>query len=241
MEKIINSQNLRSFAYTNEGLIKGKIKGVVLDFFGLGGMAMFKEDTGTGIFYAERDVLFVLPYSNPWGWMNKDEVALTDEILDVLFEKYGLDDSTPVISTGGSMGGLACIVYTKYAKRTPIGCIANCPVCDLVYHFTEREDLPRTIYSAFFHYEGSFEDALKSASPLHLAPSLPKETKYVIFHCEKDDAVNIDKHSVRFVDELSKTRDIEFIRVPDKGHCALSEENVKRYREFALSFIENNK
>ena len=239
MEKIINSQNLRSFAYTNEGLIKGKIKGVVLDFFGLGGMAMFKEDTGTGIFYAERDVLFVLPYSNPWGWMNKDEVALTDEILDVLFEKYGLDDSTPVISTGGSMGGLACIVYTKYAKRTPVGCVANCPVCDLVYHFTEREDLPRTIYSAFFHYDCTFEEALKSASPLHLAPSLPKETKYVIFHCEKDEAVNIDKHSVRFVDELSKTRDIEFIRVPDKGHCDLGEENVKRYREFALSFIFN--
>lgn len=241
MEKIINSENLRSFAYTNEKLINGKIKGVVVEFFGLGGMAMYRDDTNSGKFFAENNVLFVIPYSNPWGWMNNDEVRLTDEILDVLFEKYGLDESTPVISTGGSMGGLACIVYTKYAKRTPIGCVANCPVCDLVYHFTEREDLPRTIYSAFFHYDMSFDDALRSASPLHLVPSLPKETQYVVFHCEKDDAVNIDAHSVKFVDALSKTREVGFIRVPDRGHCDLDAENAKKYLDTALSFIENNK
>ncbi len=240
MDKKINYDSLRYFAYSNDKLINGKIKGVVLDFFGLGCQAMYHEDTEAGKFYAERGVLFVVPYSNPWGWMNRDEVRLTDELLDVLFEKYSLDESTPIISTGGSMGGLACIVYTKYAKRTPVGCVANCPVCDLPYHFTERVDLPRTIYSAFYSYDCSFDEALLSASPLHLASELPEKTEYAIFHCEKDEAVNIGMHSDRFVSELSKYRHVQYFTVPERGHCDLDEENEKKYRQIILSFIEKN-
>lgn len=238
MEKKINYDNLSYYAYSNDKLIKGTIKGVVVEFFGLGCMAMYHEDTATGKFYAENDVLYVLPYTNPWGWMNKEEVRLADEVLDVLYEHYGLDKNIPLVSIGGSMGGLACIVYTKYASRTPIGCVANCPVCDLPYHYTERVDLPRTLYSAFYSYEGTMEDALKSCSPLHLVPVLPEKTGYVIFHCEKDSAVNMGMHSDRFVKELSKIKDVPYIRVPNKDHCDLGEENVAKYREYVLSFIK---
>lgn len=237
MEKIINYENLSYFAYSNDKEIKGEIKGVVLDFFGLGGMGMYPEGTSTGHAFAEHNVLFVIPYTNPWGWMNMDEVHLTDEILDVLFEKYGLSDNIPIVSSGGSMGGLACIVYTKYAKRTPIGCVANCPVCDLPYHFTERVDLPRTLYSAFYGYEGDFDSALKSASPLHLIDTLPKKTDYIIFHCDKDSAVNINMHSERFVNELAKTRDVRFYIVKDRDHCDLDEGMKQRYFDEILSFI----
>ena len=238
MEKIINAENLRSYAYTNENALDGKPKGIILDFFGLGGQAMYHEDTEAGKYYAKGGALLVVPYTNPWGWMNNDEVRLTDEILDVLFEKYNLDESTPIVSTGGSMGGLACIVYTKYAKRTPVGCVANCPVCDLPFHYTERVDLPRTLYSAFYSYEGTLEEALKSASPLHLAPTLPKKTEYIIFHCEKDGAVNIDAHSNRFVAELSKSRNVAYYKIPDRGHCDLPEDEVIKFRNIALSFIK---
>ena len=237
MEKIINYENLSSFAYSNDKEINGDIKGIVLDFFGLGGMAMYPNGTRFGHFFAEKNVLYVVPYSNPWGWMNNDEVRLTDEILDVLFDKFNLSENTPIVSSGGSMGGLACIVYTKYAKRTPCGCVANCPVCDLVYHFTERVDLPRTIYSAFYNYEGDLESALKSASPLHLIDTLPKKTNYIVFHCDKDGAVNINKHSEKFVNELSKTRDVKFYIVKDRDHCDLSEEMEQKYLEEILSFI----
>ena len=214
MERKINYENLRYFAYSNDKIVNGKIRGVVLDFFGLGCQAMYHDDIEVGKFYAERGVLFVVPYTNPWGWMNRDEVRLTDEILDVLFEKY--------------------------AKRTPVGCVANCPVCDMPYHCTERVDLPRTIYSAFYGYDCSFEEALLSCSPLHLAPTLPEKTEYTVFHCEKDDAVNIDMHSASFVSELSKYRDVQYYTVPDRGHCDLDEENAQKYREIILSYIEKN-
>ncbi|MBO4983997.1 MAG: prolyl oligopeptidase family serine peptidase [Clostridia bacterium] len=237
MEKIINYENLSYFAYSNDKEIKGEIRGVVLNFFGLGGMAMYPEGTNDGHFFAEKNVLYITPYTNPWGWMNKDEVNLTDEILDVLFDKYNLSNDIPIVSTGGSMGGLACIVYTKYAKRTPIGCVANCPVCDLPYHFTERVDLPRTLYSAFYSYDCDLDTALKSASPLHLIDTLPQKTEYIIFHCDKDRAVNINMHSEKFVDALAKTRDVRFYIAKGRDHCDLGERLSEKYREEILGFI----
>lgn len=240
MEKKINYENLRYYAYSNDKLIKGKVKGIVIDFFGLGGQAMFHEDIATGKLFAESNVIFLVPYTNPWGWMNRDEVRLADEVIDVIKDKYGLDDKTPLVASGGSMGGLACIVYTKYAKHTPVGCVANCPVCDLPYHYTERIDLPRTLYSAFYSYDCTMDEALKSCSPLHLAPSLPEKTEYTIFHCEKDLAVNIDMHSEKFVSELSKYRHVDYIKVPGRGHCDLDEENDRKFKEIALSYINKN-
>ncbi len=237
MEKIISYENLSYFAYSNDKEIKGEIREIVLNFFGLGGMAMYPQGTKEGHFFAERNVLYIVPYTNPWGWMNNDEVKLTDEILDVLFEKYGLSGDIPIVSSGGSMGGLACIVYTKYAKRTPCGCVANCPVCDLLYHFTERVDLPRTLYSAFYAYEGDLNSALRSASPLHLVDTLPPKTEYIIFHCDKDSAVNINMHSEKFVDALSKTRDVKFFIVKGRDHCDLDERMEQRYLDEILSFI----
>ena len=229
MEKIINYENLRSFAYSNDKLIKGKIKGIAIDFFGLGGQAMYHEDTQTGIMLAEHNILFFVPYANPWGWMNKQEINLTDDIIDVLFEHYGLGENTPIVSTGGSMGGLCSIVYTYYAKRTPVACVSNCPVCDMVYHFTERVDLPRTIYSAFCDCEGTLNEVLKQYSPYHLAEKMP-DIKYTIFHCDKDTAVNIDKHSGAFVEEMKKYgKDISFHIVNDRGHCDLGPEATELY------------
>ncbi len=240
MEKKINYENLRYYAYSNDKIVKGDVKGIVIDFFGLGGQAMYHEDTRAGKYFAENGVIFLTPYTNPWGWMNRDEVRLADEIIDVIMEKYSLGKAMPLVTVGGSMGGLACIVYTKYAKHTPVGCVANCPVCDLPYHYTERVDLPRTLYSAFYNYDCSMDEALKSCSPLHLASELPEKTEYTIFHCEKDSAVNIGMHSDRFVKELSKYRHVDYFTIPERDHCDLDEENEKKYREIALSYILKN-
>ena len=93
MEKKINYENLRSYAYSNDKLINGKIKGIIIDFFGLGCQAMYHDDMDTGKFFAENNVVFLVPYTNPWGWMNRDEVRLADEVIDVIMEHYGLDSS----------------------------------------------------------------------------------------------------------------------------------------------------
>lgn len=237
MNKIITYETIRSFAYVNDKVCKKPIKGIVINFCGLNNKDMFDEDTNDGVYYGNEGVLFVSPYNNPWSWMNAQAVAYTDEIIDVLFERFDLPESTPVVSMGQSMGGLASLVYCRYSKRTPVGCIANCPVCDLVYHFTERPDLPRTIYSAFWNEEGELNDILKRYSPLHLAPEMPR-IKYFLFHCDKDRSVNLELHSEKFVSAMRECgHDIEMQIIPDRGHCKLTYEAQDKKLRLALDYI----
>ncbi len=237
MERIITAETLRSFAYCNDRICKRPIKGLVVSFFGLGGADMYAEETGDGIRFAEEGILYVVPYQNPWAWQNRQNVAYTDEIIDVLLEKYALPSDLPIVSVGGSMGGLSALVYMVYAARTPVACVANCPVCDLPYHYTERDDLPRTLYSAFFNYDCSMQEALKSASPLDLVDRMPTESKYYIFHCEEDMAVNKQKHSDRFVEQMKKSHAIEYYAVPGRGHCDLTEDMWKLYNRRIIESI----
>lgn len=237
MNKIITYETLRSFAYVNDKVCRKPIKGIVIYFCGLNNKDMFDEDTNEGVYYGEQGVVYVHPYNNPWSWMNAQAISYTDEIIDVVFEKFDLPETTPVVSMGQSMGGLASLVYTRYAKRTPVACIANCPVCDLVYHFTERPDLPRTIYSALWHEDGDIGEVMKKYSPYHLAPEMPR-SKYFIFHCDKDKAVNLELHSGRFVEAMKACgHDIEMEIIADRGHCKLTfAANDKRLR-LALDYI----
>lgn len=221
MKPQITFENLDSYAYSNASLCQ-EIRGIVLSFFGLGGMHMYSDHPQEAYRYASHGLLYVVPYNNPWAWMNRQAIAYTDEILDVIFAHFCLPASTPIVATGGSMGGLSAIVYCRYAKRTPTACVANCPVCDLPYHFTERPDLPRTIYSAFWNEPGDLDEVLARYSPLHLVVAMPK-IPYTIFHCTADLAVNKDLHSDRFVAAMKETgHSITYHTVEGRGHCDLT-------------------
>ena len=80
MEKIINYDNLRKFAYSNDKLIEGKIKGILLYFGGLNGFKMFDTDPANAIEYAEKGIVYVVPYYNPWCWMNRSAVSRSRSI-----------------------------------------------------------------------------------------------------------------------------------------------------------------
>ena len=221
MEKIITYETLRNFAYCNDHLIHGEVKGIMLGFMGLGASSMYSNDGGDAREWAERGIVYVIPYYNPWSWMNRQAVALTDEIVAVLCRHYHLGRDVKIVSTGMSMGGLCALVYCAYADIVPVACVTNCPVCDLPYHFTERADLPRTLYSAFGEYDCSLDEAMKSCSPLHLVHRMP-DIPYTVIHCEEDLAVNLQQHSVRFVEEMKKEHRIVLHQVPLRGHCDLS-------------------
>ena len=118
--------------------------------------------------------------------------------------------------------------------------MANCPACDLVYHYNERPDVPRTVYTAFLGYDGTLDDALRSCSPIHLAERMPR-IPYTLFHCEMDDMVNIDAHSVRFVEIMNAFgHQAELIRVPHRGHCDLNAEANICWNKAVLSAIDKN-
>lgn len=233
MEKIITYENLRSFTYSNDRLIKGSIKGIVINFHGLGVSSMCNDDPGDALEFAEEGIIYLHPYYNPWCWMNEQTVSYVDEIVDVICDGYSLGGDVKIVSSGGSMGGLGALVYCVYSKRMPSACVANCPVCDLPFHMTERSDLPRTLYSAFANFDGTMEEALRSRSPLHLVDRMP-HIPYTVFHCLGDKSVNIDRHSEAFVKAMKQSHDIEYIRVAHRNHCNLSAEAMVQYRHAIL-------
>ena len=237
MEKIITYDTLRRFAYSNDKLIKGKIRGIVVEFRGLNNTTINDKDPGDSLEYAEQGIIHVIPYNNPWCWMNARAVRYTDEIIEVLCDHYDLGTDVKIVSTGNSMGGLCCLTYCAYARITPAACVANCPVCDLPYHFTERPDLPRTLYSAFGEYDCDLESAMRSCSPLHLADEMPN-IPYTVFHCTEDNAVNLESHSARFVKAMEKEHNITLHTVPDRGHCDLSPEAALAYYRATLSALD---
>lgn len=236
MTNVINRDNLASFAYTNGDICRQPIHGILLEFHGLGGgSGMIHEHSDFSRRCAEEGVLYVFPYYGPWSWMNDVAVRTVDEIVDALFDKWVLPPNTPVISSGGSMGGLSALVYARYARHRPAACAAVCPVCDLPYHYTERDDLPRTLYHAFGHYPGTLAEAMISASPLHQAAQLP-DIPYLILHCTADEAVSKAEHSDRLVEAMRQAgRTITYVAVPGRGHCDLSPEAAAQYQQFLLS------
>jgi dipeptidyl aminopeptidase/acylaminoacyl peptidase len=199
---------------------------------------MINADPADALELAEKGIIYVIPYYNPWAWMNEQAVDFVDEIAQVLCEHYSLE-APKIVSTGFSMGGYSALIYCLFAKITPCACVANCPVCDLVYHFDEREDLPRTFYSAFGACEGEMRDILASRSPYHQAAAMP-DIPYTIFHCEKDTAVNIDLHTVKFVNAMNECgKSVSLIRVPHRGHIDLSATARVQYREAILKALED--
>ena len=234
MEKIITYETLRRFAYCNDKLIKGSIRGIVVEFRGLNNTSINDKDPADSLEYSEMGIVHLIPYNNPWCWMNAQAVSYTDELIAALCDHYGLGADVRIVSTGNSMGGLCCLIYCAYARITPVACVANCPVCDMPYHITERVDLPRTIYSAYYDCE-DFDQALKDHSPLHLVPTMPR-VPYHIFHCEEDMAVNIDKHSARFVAAMRQAGfEVTYDTVPEAGHCKLTPEAWEKFDDFIIA------
>lgn len=231
----IRKDNLASFAYTNEPLLQQSPQAVALDFHGLNMNQMLQEHSEKARLYAQRGVLLVVPYDNPWSWMNSVAVAETDAIVDAVYAKLSLSDRVPLLSTGGSMGGLSALVFSARSARPVAGCAANCPVCDLPYHYTERPDLPRTILSAFWH-EGDIERAILASSPLHLVADLPRIPYYIV-HGTADKAVNLQRHSLPLVEAMrGRGLDVRFTAVEGMEHCALPEKEAQCYNGFVFSF-----
>lgn len=218
----ITPDTLEYYAHTNYKELKGTPKSIVLIFHGLGSCGMRHENGDLENRLAENGVLSIFPYYGPWSWMNAQAVRYVDTVVEVACERHGIDpDKTPIVIEGGSMGGHSALIYTRYARRTPVACVTNCPVCDFLFHATEREDLPRTVYLAF---EGSgmpLEDAIKLHSAYHLAPTMP-DIPYFIVHGTADGAVNKEIHSDRFVKIMKELgRNVEYLEVEGMEHCYL--------------------
>ncbi|MBE6569320.1 MAG: hypothetical protein E7658_03765 [Ruminococcaceae bacterium] len=237
MEKIITMENLHNFAYCNHKICKKPIKGLVVSFFGFGTCDMYDDSYRDGQRYGEQGILFLVPYQNPWAWMNRQNVEFTEELFDLLFRELDLPADLPIVSSGCSMGGMSALVYMIEAKRKPIACLANCPVCDLTVIYNELPETRRAIYSAVFHYDCTLEEAILSLSPIHLIDKLPKDAAYCIYQCEQDRTVLKNKHSDRLIEKMGDDFKMDYVVVPDRDHCDMALETWDEYHEWAIRAV----
>jgi dipeptidyl aminopeptidase/acylaminoacyl peptidase len=234
----MDKEAMKQVAWLGEEWVKGPVKGVVLSFHGLGHNGLKQWSSTEDVEWGAAGGLVVFPYYGPWSWMNREARAFVDELVGAVYEHYRLPASAPLISTGGSMGGQGSLLYTRYAKRPVAACYANCPVCDLGYHFTERPDLPPTIRHAFRGYKEDLKSLFEEHSPLAQADRMP-DIPYLIVHGGKDTAVAKSKHSDPFVERMKQAgRNVEYVEVSEMGHCGpMPIRTLQRSVDFVSSFL----
>jgi dipeptidyl aminopeptidase/acylaminoacyl peptidase len=209
---------MRQVAWLGDEWLAGKIRAVVLVFHGLGGGAPKQAPTTEEIEWARQGGLVVYPYYGPWSWMNRSSQRFVDELVDAVFREFSLDRKVPVISTGGSMGGQATLLYTRYAHQPIVACHALFPVCDVTYHFNERPDLPATFRYAYRDCKDDWQTILEEHSPLHQVDHMPR-IPYQVIHGDADKAVSKEHHSDVFVAKMKGLgHNVEYIEVPRMGH-----------------------
>jgi dipeptidyl aminopeptidase/acylaminoacyl peptidase len=226
-------------AFIGEQFVRGPIRGVVLALHGLGGMGPKGGVDTDELEWAGAGGLVVFPYYGPWSWMNRQARGFIDDLVASVYTHYKLGPEIPVIVTGGSMGGLSALLYTRYAKKPPVACLAVFPVCDLAFHFQERPDLPRSIRGAFMGYSEPLEQLLAEHSALAQVPGMPR-IPYQIIHGDADQAVNKAAHSDRFVAAMRQAgHQVDYMEVPGMGHGSNVPLSVLQRRiEFVQRFLK---
>lgn len=221
-------ETLPRYCRSNVGLIKGPVKGIVVEHHWLGDSDFKADEVNAYEEFAVRGIVRISPHYSPWAWMNDYAVRLTDTLVSVVKRHYGLGDDAIIVSTGISMGGQGCLVWPRYSRHRIAAVVANCPVTDLVYHYTERPDLPRTICCAFADAP-DLQAAIAAHSPIHLVKSLP-DIPYFIVHSTADAAVSKERHTDRFVAAMRAAgRKVEYVVSEGTGHCQLTPEAKARY------------
>jgi dipeptidyl aminopeptidase/acylaminoacyl peptidase len=221
-------------SWTSHRSVRGAIRAVVVRFPGLGSTGMRDAADPTELELGDRGILTVWAWQDPWGWMNAQTRDLYDDVVTAVRARLRIASEVPLIASGGSMGGHAALAYAFTSRLRVHACQANCPVCDLPFHYGERPDLPRTMHHAFRSYD-DISAALREHSPLHQADRLP-DIPYQIIHGVKDQAVGKAKHSDALVDTMRRRGlRIEYIEAPDMAHCGpVTYEQHRRMIDFVF-------
>jgi pimeloyl-ACP methyl ester carboxylesterase len=235
---MITDALLDKFAWMGSDYVKGPIKGIVLRFPGLGSAGMKSDPDPLDLEWGNAGALSVFAYQDPWGWMNAETQRFVDDVVEAIQKRHKLGPKVPVISTGGSMGGHAALLWAMKSRHPIAACLALFPVCDIPFHYTERPDLPRTFHRAYGSYEDIAEE-LKKHSPLHQVASMP-DIPYLLIHGEKDLAVGKKAHSDKMVKAMRKRKlRVEYMERPNLGHGGpMDYETQRRMIDFVIEHLK---
>ena len=237
---MINKDNFRHYCVTNEAYIKNEIRALCVEFPGLDGNSCISgryDANGLENTFARRlgenGILLIYVFTGPWSWMNDAAVNMTDGVISAVREAFSLPPETPLLLTGGSMGGHGCLTYALFGRHKAVCCAASCPVCDLTRLLPYRNYWPATLYHAFGGKD--LEKELISHSPLYRVEDMP-DIPYFIVSCGRDEAVPPDVHFEPFIEKMRLLgRQVTREYLPDAGHCCHIEDTVIKMTDFLIS------
>lgn len=186
--QFINEENILDYAFVNIDTLVCPVKAVCVDFHGYTDATRFFESPKKAKILGKQGIVWVFPYYSVWAWMSKSSQVFNEQVLDVVYRKLQISDDTPLIITGGSMGGLTALCYLVYGKRQVAACAANCPVTDMTKFFDIVPDARRAILSAHIMDERPLREIMDVYSPINLIDKFPA-IPYFLIYGEKDDLI----------------------------------------------------
>ncbi len=181
----INRDTYHLYANTNEACLTLPLRGIILEFPGLGGGSCLGGSMEMGSYadhraqdFGKHGILLAYLFPGPWSWGNAGAVRMADAVIDAIFDKYGVQ-SLPLAACGGSMGGLGALIFAADTRHVPCAIASACPCVDVPALLDCRDDIPRTFISAIASYDLSLEDALRAISPAHRIADMPHAQYYI--------------------------------------------------------------
>lgn len=204
----ITEDNIFDYSFINLDVLEKPVKAVCVELHGFTDATMYDKSPEKARVLGEQGIAWVFPYYSVWAWMSKSSLQYIEQVLDAVYKNLELDDSVPLIITGGSMGGLTAICYQIYGKRKVVACAANCPVTDMELFFKRSVRSRRAILSAHILEEAPLEKIMFQYSPIHLIEKLPR-IPYLFVFGGKDGSVTRDYWDV-FLQKMN-----------GYGHCVM--------------------
>jgi len=186
--QFINEENIFDYAFVNIDTLKRPVKAVCVDFHGYTDATIYSESPAKAKVLGEKGIAWIFPYYSVWAWMSRSSQEFNEQVLDVVYRKLQISDNTPLIITGGSMGGLTALCYLVYGKRKAVACAVNCPVTDMTKFFDMVPDARRAILSAHILDERPLKTILDKYSPINIIDKLPA-IPYLLIYGEKDNLI----------------------------------------------------
>lgn len=240
--KYITSDNLFDYAFLNEDSLQKPVKGVCIYFHGYTDGTRYKESPILGQKLGEQGIAWVFSYHSVWAWMSETSQQYCEQVLDAVYERLGIDESVPLVVTGGSMGGMTALNYLIHGKRKAIACAANCPVLSVKGYFEKSSETRAAILSAHIEKEGELMEILADLSPIYFTEKLPKIPYFFVFG-KKDPTPAINEHIEELKEKLSKNAihyKVEFRE--EMEHCNMKDfpDTIGRFIDF-ISDVVNKK
>lgn len=243
---IINKDTYLYYANTNEEHLSLPVRGVVVEFPGLGGSSCLGGRIDRGSYtdertkaYGENGIIVAYMFPGPWSWGNIGAVRMADAVVDAIAQKYNLKEGFPVASSGGSMGAIGALMYALRSKHKICVVAAACPCVDVEACFECHPDFPRTYVSAIASYDMSFKDALREISPVCHISQMP-DTKYFICN-DGDDELFPEAQCDLYVEKMIQTgHNVEYHKQPGLKHGAFEPEVRERLYKVILDAILND-